>query len=326
VGLLWASLSLPLHAGFALPGSLTLAWDAVSDPGVAGYNIYYGTTSQVYPYVVHVGDTNVATIFGLVPGITYFIAMTTRLATGLESAYSDEIVFSLPSTVPVIRPSALPAGQVGLAVSAPAGHTYDVLATEDFALWLSIGTVTVDASGAFNFIDPDAAQYPSRFYQLHETTYTVPGSLPVFNRITASDAGLQVQITGQVGHTYEILTTQDMQVWGVVGFATVGIGGSGTATVPANPYFPISFYKLRETDYASAQTLAPFMFYSILPGFVQILYEVEPGLTYTFLKTGDFSSWTSITSLRFLDGGTAAFTDAFDPAGGPRTYRLSVSN
>jgi hypothetical protein len=326
VGLLWSLLSLSVYAGGAPPGSLTLAWNPVPDPNIDGYNLYYGVGSRVYTNVVQVGNTDQVTITGLVPRVTYFLAVTTRLITGLESAYSDEISFNLATTPPALQTSLLTSGQLNLAAAAPAGHTYDVLATQDFALWLTIGTVTVDDSGVFNFNDPDSSQFPCRFYQLHEVTYTAPGSLPVVNSITPSDTGVVLQITGQVGHTYEILTTPDFQVWGVVGAITVGFGGSGVATVPASPAFPFSFCQLRETDYASAQNITPFSFLSIYPGFVQILFDGVAGPTYTLQETGDFKSWTPVIGLSLIGDGTETFSDAFAPGDLPRVYRVEVSN
>lgn len=308
------------------PGTLTLAWNPVSDPNIAGYNLYYGVVSRVYTNVVQVGNAEQVTLTGLVPGVTYFLAVTTRLSTGLESAYSDEISFALPITAPSLRHAVTPGGQFYFAAVAPAGHTYDILATQDFKLWLAIDSVTVDVSGRFKFLDPDALLYPARFYQLHETTYTPPGSLPVFKDVKATADGLRVAITGQAGHTYEILATPDFQTWGVIGALTAGLGGAGSATVPANPYFPFSFFQLRETDYASAQTIVPFTFYTVLPGYVQILFDVQAGPTYTFLESGDQSTWTSIQSLSFSGSGTTQYSDTFDPADIPRTYRLNLSN
>jgi hypothetical protein len=325
VGLLWASLSFPLQA-ITPPGSLTLAWNPVPDPDVAGYNLYYGTASRVYTSVVQVEDTAQVTIMGLRPGVTYFLAVTTVSSSGLESDYSDEITFTLPIVVPVLQPLALPAGQVGLAASAPPGHTYDVLATQDFALWLAIGTVTADPSGAFKFTDPDASQYPYRFYQLHETTYTDPGSLPVLDLVIDPGTGLEAQITGQIGHTYEILTTLDFGIWGVVGVVSVGSGGIATTGLPGDPYFPFSFYSLREANYIPPESLAPFTILSVVPGQVQLGFDGGAGHTYNLMETSDFSFWTPRASITFRTDGTAAFVDAFDPADNARVYRIDVAN
>ncbi len=320
------ALGLSFQAGAADFGNLTLAWNPVSDPGVAGYNLYYGTASRVYTNMVPVGNTNTVTITGLTPGVTYFLAVTTEAISGLESSYSDEISFTLPNPGPILQQAVMTSGGVNLSATAPPGHTYDVLATEDFLLWRAIGSVTADGSGTFSFTDPDAPQYSSRFYQLHETTYTVPGSLPVLDTITVADAGVQLLVTGQPGHSYEILATPDFQTWGVVGALTVGLGGAGSVLLPPDPNSAFAFYTLRETDFASAQLVAPFTFYSILPGFVEILFEVQAGLNYNFLETGDFSNWTTITSLSFLGSGTAVFSDTFDPGSGPRIYRLDATN
>ena len=71
------------------PGTLTLAWDPSSDPSVVGYRLYEGNASQTYTNLVDVGTNLVATVSGLVPGATYFFAVTAYDDTGLESAFSD---------------------------------------------------------------------------------------------------------------------------------------------------------------------------------------------------------------------------------------------
>ena len=239
-------------------GTLNLTWNPSPDPSVAGYNIYYGTQSRVYANVVAVENTQVATITGLTPGVPYFLTVVSRSIDGVESPYSGEISFTLPSTAPVLRATVTLSGGVNLTAAAPPSHSYDVLATEDFSLWRAIGTATADASGSISFNDPDVSQYPSRFYLLHETTYTAAGSLPVLDGITVTDAGVQLRITGQAGHSYEILTSPDFQVWRVVGTVTVSLGGTATALLPANPGSGVSYYRLRETSFASAQAVTPF--------------------------------------------------------------------
>ena len=39
----------------ALAGSINLAWDAVNDPRVSGYKVYYGTSSRTYTGQIDVG-------------------------------------------------------------------------------------------------------------------------------------------------------------------------------------------------------------------------------------------------------------------------------
>jgi hypothetical protein len=83
----------------AVAQSVTLAWTASDNPVVAGYKIYYGTTSRDYASAVAVGDVTSAVMPGLVAGQTYYFAVTTCDAAGNESTFSDEIIFAVP--VPV---------------------------------------------------------------------------------------------------------------------------------------------------------------------------------------------------------------------------------
>jgi hypothetical protein len=50
-------------------------------------------------------------------------------------------------------------------VTGTVGHTYDILATQDFKAWTVIGTVTVGASGTINFTDTNAPSFSRRFYR-----------------------------------------------------------------------------------------------------------------------------------------------------------------
>ena len=51
------------------PGSyaaqVTLAWDASTNPGIAGYKVYYGTTSGNYQVAMDVGKNTSCTISNL---------------------------------------------------------------------------------------------------------------------------------------------------------------------------------------------------------------------------------------------------------------------
>jgi hypothetical protein len=60
-------------------------------------------------------------------------------------------------------------GQFILTVSGLAGHTYQILATQDFTAWTVIGTVVVETSGLLEFTDTNAASYSKRFYRTQES-------------------------------------------------------------------------------------------------------------------------------------------------------------
>ena len=71
-----------------------LEWDANSETDLAGYKIYYGTASGQYASVVDVGNQTTYALAGLQVGRTYYICATAYNISGLESSYSNEVVFS----------------------------------------------------------------------------------------------------------------------------------------------------------------------------------------------------------------------------------------
>jgi hypothetical protein len=75
--------------------SATLAWNEVPDPYVSAYRFYQGDASRVYTSVATIGATSVR-VTGLVPGRTYFFAVTAVGLAGLESQYSNEAVYTPP--------------------------------------------------------------------------------------------------------------------------------------------------------------------------------------------------------------------------------------
>jgi hypothetical protein len=93
---------LPCAFSFALcdsvanAASVTLAWDRSQDPDVAGYRVYYGTASRHYPNLISNGDNTSCTIINLEPGQTYYIAATAYDFSGNESAFSQEIPYTVP--------------------------------------------------------------------------------------------------------------------------------------------------------------------------------------------------------------------------------------
>ena len=67
-------------------------------PGVIGYRLYSGTTSGVYTQQTEVGNATMVAVSNLVPGTTYFFAVTDYMATGLESTKSNEVVYQVPTS------------------------------------------------------------------------------------------------------------------------------------------------------------------------------------------------------------------------------------
>ncbi len=78
------------------PVDVTLAWDPNTEPDLAGYNFYWGYASRDYAFSADVGNFAEYTVTGLIPGITYYFAVTAYDTEDLESDYSDEVVYTIP--------------------------------------------------------------------------------------------------------------------------------------------------------------------------------------------------------------------------------------
>jgi hypothetical protein len=74
---------------------VTLAWDASTDSTVTGYKLHYGTAAGVYNQTIDVANVTTYTVTGLQSGVTYYFVATAYCgATGMESGYSNQVMFN----------------------------------------------------------------------------------------------------------------------------------------------------------------------------------------------------------------------------------------
>jgi fibronectin type III domain protein/HYDIN/CFA65/VesB family protein len=78
-------------------GSLTLAWDANIESDIAGYIVYYGTTSGSYTSSVDVGNVTSYMMTSLADGQRYYFALKAYNTNGLRSPYSTEVAGTVPT-------------------------------------------------------------------------------------------------------------------------------------------------------------------------------------------------------------------------------------
>ncbi len=93
---------------------MTLAWDRSPDPGVAGYNVYYGGSPRLYTNTITVGATNYVTVSNLLTRATYYFAATTYNIAGLESDFSAEVSYTPPAAPQNVPPTLDPISGVVL--------------------------------------------------------------------------------------------------------------------------------------------------------------------------------------------------------------------
>src|SRR3989441_5260872 len=89
---------------------VTLAWDPNTETDLAGYKLYYGTSSGSYPSSVDVGNLTSYTLSGLLEGRTYYFTATAYDLNVNESGFSNEVSKAIadvtPPTVSITAPAA----------------------------------------------------------------------------------------------------------------------------------------------------------------------------------------------------------------------------
>ncbi len=100
--ILWSLAS--LSAAYAAPNAVNLAWDANPETDIAGYRVYFGTTSGNLDRSLTVDTTPEATLSDLEPGALYYCAVQAFNTSELVSPLSSEIAFVVPgaATIPEI--------------------------------------------------------------------------------------------------------------------------------------------------------------------------------------------------------------------------------
>ena len=150
---------------------VTLQWDRNPESDVAGYRAYVGTTSATYDRVFDTGQ-ELSVRIPVTAGLTYYFAVTAYSGDGLESPFSDEIVYTVPlpaTNAPFARASVASVNGQTLATvgfSTMIGRIYRVEASVDLVLWETVGIVEPSSEGWVSWLDPAAGFYEKRFYRV----------------------------------------------------------------------------------------------------------------------------------------------------------------
>ena len=99
-----AGLCLLILTSYAYPAQVTLIWDPVTHPDLAGYKIYYGNSSRNYVVSTEVGNQTSCTITDLIDTEPYYFAATAYDIYRNGSDYSNEVSYSSANNSPVLNP------------------------------------------------------------------------------------------------------------------------------------------------------------------------------------------------------------------------------
>jgi hypothetical protein len=200
---------------------VTLAWDANSEPNIAGYKVYYGTASRVYNWYFDVGKVTTYSVTGLTDGSTYFFAATAYDTSGVESTYSSEVSYN-GCTYSISPTTAQPAQQGGtgtVQVSTQAGCRWTA---SSGASWF---TITSGSQGTGNGIVAYSVTSNSSTSS-RTVASTIAGK--VFTVTQAGSGSTSYTITASAGSNGSISPT---------GAVTVASGASRAFTItPATGY------------------------------------------------------------------------------------------
>ncbi len=103
--LLWATASITLSAcggggagdtGPASSGSAVLVWDAVNEPNLAGYRVYYGTVPGLYSQVLDAGNVTTFVVTSLKHNTRYYFTATAYNTSSDSSVFSNEVFKDIP--------------------------------------------------------------------------------------------------------------------------------------------------------------------------------------------------------------------------------------
>jgi len=129
---------------------VTLAWNASTASGIAGYKIHYGTSSGSYQSVIDTGNTTTYTFSSLQSGLTYYFVVAVYDPSGNESGYSNEVSYTVTAQACTtsISPTSQSMGSAGgtgvVNVSAASGCSWTAVSN---ASWI---VVSSNRSGAGN--------------------------------------------------------------------------------------------------------------------------------------------------------------------------------
>jgi hypothetical protein len=245
-----------LFYGEAFCAQVTLAWDPENVSGLAGYKIHYGTVSKSYSFTVDAGAQPTATITGLTDGATYYFAATAYNTAGTESAFSNEVAYTVPSScsykiAPASGSFTAAGGTGSVTVSTQSTCSW---ATANPASWITItsgaggkGNGTVNYSVSANTGSSSrtavwtlAGPVFTVTQQAGTATYTITASANSGGQISPSGA---VNVAYGAGQTFTIsrypgYTIADVKVDGV---SVGGVTSYSFSNVTANHTIAASF-------------------------------------------------------------------------------------
>jgi hypothetical protein len=239
---------------------VTLQWDPNQEADLAGYRIYYGTSSGYYSYSLDVGKTTSCTISNLQDGTSYYFAAIAYDNDLQESEFSSEVAY--PGCTFSITPQSQNFGSSGgagtVSLSAGTGCSWTAVSN---APWILIssnangsGSTTVYFSVASNssssrsgtltvagkpFTVNQEGSSPSVF--TISATAGANGTVSPQGAVTvAAGAGKTFMMTPAAGYTVGEVKVDGTSLGAVTSYAFVNVTANHTLSASFTPLSPPS--------------------------------------------------------------------------------------
>jgi hypothetical protein len=186
-------------------GAITLAWNPSASPGVAGYNLCWGTNDGNYSYTnYYPGTRTIATISNLAPNQVYYFAVQAVGGHGNVSPFSNEEAFT----------------------NGPARRNPQALSreTESFPAFPPAPPGSGSLISKTNSPFQGAAGSSVIATPIISITQTTLWGVPPFLGMSASNGRMNLNINGTVGAALTIMSTTNdlsMDAWSALTNVTV---------------------------------------------------------------------------------------------------------
>jgi len=160
-----------LLTSFAHAFNITLEWNANQESDIAGYKVYVGSHSANYETFIDAGFATRQFIESLEFGRQYYFAVTAYDSNGMESAFSDEITYTVPvdgtnACLVPLRMTLTPSSPVAITFAGESARSYFVQASVDLVSWQTVVATMPSSNGTNQWLDVEAANFPKRFYRV----------------------------------------------------------------------------------------------------------------------------------------------------------------
>ena len=341
---------LALIPAFLLPSNahsaqVTLAWDKSTDPTVAGYRVYYGTSSRSYPASIDVGNTTTFTVSNLPDGSILYFAATDYDTSGIESGYSNEVVYNLPpactdSLSPTAQSFSSSGGPGTVGVASQAGCIWTASSNAPWLIITSNSSGTGNGTVYYSVSTNSGNGSRSGAMAIAGKTFTVNQSgaascsysiFPTSQSFSARAGTGSISVTAQSGCAW---TTASNASWITI---TSGGSGSGNGTVNYSVAANSGGSPRTGTMTIAGQT------FTVNQGGGGCSFSISPtsnsfsssgGTGSVSVNAGSGCSWTAASNVPWITitsggsgsgNGTVNFSVAANTGGSPRTGTMTIA-